>query len=154
VNETSTQVSETVASPQDGVPPLTHHHHLGLTVCDVARSEAWYTEVLGFRRAFVEPHHDGPGYAVVMNRPGTSLFIGLDHHQSNEAEDFAEHRTGLDHLAMGVEHREDLDRWAGHLDRHGVRRSKIEEGAIGPMNYAVLNFRDPDNIALELIWMP
>jgi catechol-2,3-dioxygenase len=88
-----------------------------------------------------------------MTRPGTALFLGLDHHDANAAEQFAEHRTGLDHLAIGVPLREDLDRWATHLDRLGVRRSPIEEGTVAGMDFAVLNFRDPDNIALELIWL-
>ena len=152
MTDTGTQATTTVT--EGGCPPLTHYHHLGLTVSDVERSEAWYGAVLGFQRAFVETHPDGAGHAVAMTRPGTSLFIGLHHHQGKGAGDFAEHRTGLDHLAIGVERREDLDRWAEHLDGHAVRRSAIEECTIGPMTFAVLNFRDPDNIALELIWMP
>lgn len=144
----------TTSGTEPGPPPLTGYHHLSLTVCDVDRSEAWYRDVLGFERAFVETHPDGVGYAVVMTRPGTPLFIGLDHHEASEGEIFAEHRTGLDHFAIGVDRREDLDRWAEHLDHHDVVRSKIEDGTIGSMTFAVLNFRDPDNIALELIWMP
>jgi glyoxylase I family protein len=141
---------------EPATPPLTHYHHLGLTVCDVDRSEAWYGEVLGLQRAFVEPHHLGTGYAVVLTRPGTGLFLGLDHHESNEAERFGEHRTGLDHVAFAVERRDDLDRWAEHLDRLGVTRGEISvpHGAIGEAAFATLAFRDPDNIQLELIWMP
>ena len=151
---TDTATGPAAAGTGSGIPPLTHYHHLGLTVRDIERSEAWYGEVLGFQRDFVEPHPDGVGYCIVMSRPGTSLFIGLDRHEANEAEDFSEHRTGLDHLAIAVERREDLDRWAEHLDRLGVRRSEVEDATLGPMTFAVLNFRDPDNIALELIWMP
>ena len=133
-------------------PPLTHYHHLGLTVTDLERSEAWYREILGFERAFVEPHLGGTGYAVVMTRPGTSLFLGLDFHQGNDGEPFGEHRTGLDHISIGVDTREDLDVWVEHLDRRGVAHSAINDGA-EPFPHATLIVRDPDNIQLELMWM-
>ena len=73
---TATQVPPTTRS----APALIGLQHLGLTVRDVVASEAWYTKVLGLVRAFVEPHGAGDGYAVVMTRPGTGLFMGLDHH--------------------------------------------------------------------------
>lgn len=133
-------------------PAVTGYHHLGLTVSDVDRSEAWYGEVFGFQRAFVEPHHEGTGYAVVMTIPGTPLFLGLDKHDAHEGERFAEHRTGLDHLAIGVAAREKLDRWAGHLAALGVAHDGITD-ITEPFPAATLCFRDPDNIALELMWM-
>jgi catechol-2,3-dioxygenase len=133
-------------------PAVTGYHHLGLTVCDVDRSEQWYGRVFGFQRAFVEPHHEGTGYAVVMNVPGTSLFLGLDKHDAHEGEQFAEHRTGLDHLAICVATREALDTWVGHLDALGVEHSGITDIS-EPFPAATLCFRDPDNIALELMWM-
>jgi catechol 2,3-dioxygenase-like lactoylglutathione lyase family enzyme len=81
------------------------------------------------------------------------LFLGLHHHDCNDSAQFGEHRTGLDHIGIAVDNREDIDRWAEHLDRHGVRRSEPVDGKIGDAAYTVLNFRDPDNIALELFWM-
>jgi glyoxylase I family protein len=101
----------------------------------------------------VEPHHQGTGYAVVMARPDTALFLGLDHHTVHDGEAFGEHRTGLDHFAIGVERREDLDAWVEHFDRLGVAHSEINDRD-EPFRYATLIFRDPDNIQLELIWMP
>lgn len=105
-----------------------------------------------FQRAFVEPHYEGTGYAVVMTIPGTSIFMGLDKHDAHQGERFEEHRTGLDHLAIGVATREDLDGWVEHLDALGVEHSKINE-LTEPFPAATLCFRDPDNIALELAWM-
>jgi catechol-2,3-dioxygenase len=57
----------------------------------------------------------------------------------------------LDHVAIHVERREDLDRWAEHFDRLSVSRGQITD-ASEPFPYATLVFRDPDNIQLELIW--
>lgn len=133
-------------------PGVTAYHHLGLTVGDVDRSEAWYGQVFGFQRAFVEPHNGGSGYAVVMTIPGTSIFMGLDKHAAHQGERFEEHRTGLDHLAIGVATRDDLDHWVEHLDALGVEHSPIHDIA-EPFPAATLCLRDPDNIALELMWM-
>jgi glyoxylase I family protein len=133
-------------------PAVTGYHHLGLTVCDVDRSEEWYGKVFGFQRVFVEPHNGGTGYAVVMNIPGTPVFMGLDKHDAHQGEQFEEHRTGLDHLAIGVAAREDLDRWVEHLDALGIEHREIND-ITEPFPAATLCFRDPDNIALELMWM-
>lgn len=124
-------------------------YHLSLTVTDVAASEAWYRRVLGLERAMVEDHEGG--YAVVLNRPGTSLFIGLHHHDGNGGERFDEVHTGLDHLAVHVESRGELDRWVEHFDRLGVPHGEISESTV-PFPYALVAFRDPDNIQLEMIW--
>ena len=147
-----TAVSEAARPTTSAVPGFSSYHHLGLTVRDIAASEQWYTQVLGFVRAFVEPHHNGTGYAVVMNRPGTHVFLGLDHHVDTEPAPFAANRAGLDHLAIGVDERADLDAWVAHLDERGVEHGGIVE-ASEPMPHAVLNFRDPDGIALELLWL-
>ena len=149
---TDTKPATNAAELDAGLPPLTGFHHVGLTVRDVEASEAWYARVLGFQRVFVEPHNGGTGYCVVMIRPGTTLDIGLDHHDGNAGEAFGEQRTGLDHLSIAVERREDLDAWAAHLDRVGVAHGEIAQREYGQIACATLCFRDPDNIQLELIW--
>ena len=77
-----------LTAPIRPVPTLTGLSHLGLTVRDIVASEAWYTQVLGLVRAFVEPHGTGDGYAVVMTRRGTGLFVGLDFHPDADREIF------------------------------------------------------------------
>lgn len=136
---------------QQAVPMITGLHHAGLTVRDVKASEQWYERVLGMTRAFVEPHDNDTGYAVVMTRPGTGLLIGLDHHADADGHVFEERRTGLDHLSLQVETREDLDLWAAHLDALGVKRAAVHV-ATEPFPFALIVFRDPDEIQLELMW--
>ncbi len=133
-------------------PSLTGISHVGLTVRDVASSEAFYTGVIGLVRVFVEPHSLGDGHTVVMTRPGTALFLGLDHHPDADRQLFSERRTGLDHLALAVSSREDLDRWGSHLDTHGVAHSSIVE-VDEPSPHAQMTFRDPDGIPVELFWL-
>ena len=65
---------------------------------------------------------------------------------------FSERRTGLDHLALAVESRPDLDAWADHLDALGIDHSPIVE--VGePSPHAQMTFRDPDGIPIEVFWM-
>jgi glyoxylase I family protein len=59
---------------------------------------------------------------------------------------FDEDRTGLDHLAFRVDSKPELDSAAAHLDDLGVPHEPIKDIGIA----YVLEFRDPDNIALEL----
>ena len=137
---------------QRAVPPLTGVHHLGLTVRDVVASEAWYSRVLGLVRAFVEPHGTGNGYTVVMTRPGTALFVGLDHHPDADRELFSPLRTGLDHLALELASRAELDDWISHLEAQGVEHGTLSEGA-EPAPHAMVVFGDPDGIPIELFWI-
>jgi glyoxylase I family protein len=133
------------------IPAVTGLQHLGLTVRDIDASEAWYSQVLGLVRVFVEPHGTGDGYAVVMTRPGTGLFLGLDHHPEADGEMFSPLRTGLDHLALQVTSRAALDEWSSHLDALGVEHGEVAE-TTGPAAHAVLGLRDPDGIPIELFW--
>ena len=80
----------------------------------------WYTETLGLVQAFVEKHDNDAGYAVVLTRPGTSFFLGLDHHEDADRQTFDPRRTGLDHFALAVASSEEVHAWAGHLDSLGV----------------------------------
>jgi len=134
------------------MPALQALHHVSLTVSDIERSEAWYSGVLGFERLMVEPHHGGTGYAVVLHRPGTPIFIGLEHHTTGARASFDERNTGLDHVAIGVVDRAELDRWVEHLDAAGVAHSGVNH-IEQPFPFATLIIRDPDNIQLELTWM-
>lgn len=140
------------ASPSSrAVPTVTGISHVGLTVRDIVASEAWYTKVLGLVRAFVEPHPTGDGYAIVMTRPGTGLFIGLDHHPDAEGQRFSPLRTGLDHVAFQLAARGDIDHWITHLDAMGVDHEPLFETS-EPAPHAIVLVRDPDGIPIELFW--
>ncbi|SRX94257.1 glyoxalase/bleomycin resistance protein/dioxygenase [Pseudonocardia dioxanivorans] [Mycobacterium shimoidei] len=71
------------------------------------------------------------------------LLIGLRPVASDR---FDENRVGLDHLAFRCTDKDELDAAARHLDELGVDHGPVKD--IGP-SY-ILEFRDPDNIALEL----
>ena len=87
-----------------------------------------------------------------MTRPGTGLFVGLDHHPDADREMFSALRTGLDHLALrGRPAGKAIDEWINHLDAIGVEHEALFEIA-EPVPHALVVFRDPDGIPIELFW--
>lgn len=124
--------------------------HVRLTVTDIERSKAFYDDVLGLPVA-VELPADADAqtreqlsflYGGVIYKLGDGLF-GL---RPVGADEFAENRTGLDHLSFAMSSREDLEQAAAILERRGASHEGIKDIGAG----YILEFRDPDNIALEL----
>jgi catechol 2,3-dioxygenase-like lactoylglutathione lyase family enzyme len=145
--------TRTEASPSPRtIPAVDGISHVGLTVRDITASEAWYAEAFGLVRAFAEPHPTGGGYAVVMTRPGTALFVGLEHHPEVDGAQFTPRRTGLDHVALHVTNREDLDEWIRHFNAIGIAHEELVEVA-EPVPHALVLVRDPDGIPIELFWV-
>ena len=132
-------------------------HHLRLTVTDVDRSRAFYTELLGFQIAMDappppdDPHHDLTveilqGGIVMVN--GDTL-IGLRPVDADRAGDrFDPFRCGLDHLSFGVPDKADLHAAVRAFQERGVEHGGITD--LPPFGIAVLPFKDPDGVALEL----
>ena len=131
------------------MPALTGIHHVSVTVTDLERSVPWYSEVLGLTKLMEERHPDGEGYAIVLGKPDWSMCVGLHTHPTNAGETFAESRTGLDHVGFLVSNRAELDAWQLRLADLEVTQSPITDRD----GYAVLVFRDPDNIQLEFMSM-
>ncbi len=139
--------------------PVGAIHHLRLTVTDVARSKAFYTEVLGFTVAVEEPpppgdeHHEAiaeslQGGVIMMH---DAMFIGLrpiDDEWASAADRFDPLRVGLDHLSFSVPTRADLEAAAQLLEERGIEHGPIRE--LVPLGLCFLAFFDPDGIALEL----
>jgi glyoxylase I family protein len=132
------------------MPNITGFSHIELTVRDVDRSATWYQRVLGMQLLIAYSQHPTTGVnarIVHLFHPATELVIGLMQHEQGAADDvFSESRIGLDHLSFAVESRAELQAWAEHLETNEVEHSPIRDHAYG----AVLVFRDPDNIQLEL----
>jgi glyoxylase I family protein len=131
------------------MPDVSGIHHVSVTVTDLERSVPWYSELLGLTKLMEEPHPDGNGYTVVLGKPDWSMCVGLHTHPTNEHERFSESRTGLDHIGFMVSGRAELDAWESSLAERGVEHSPVNDQG----GYAVLVFRDPDNIQLEFMSM-
>jgi glyoxylase I family protein len=121
--------------------------HVAVTVSDLARSEAWYTKLLGAEPVLDED--TGPFRHIVYAIGGTLLGLhGFPDLQTSDA--FDERRPGLDHIAFGCADRAELEAWAARLDELGVTHGGVIDAHYG----SGLSFRDPDNIALELFAPP
>ncbi|WP_327141054.1 VOC family protein [Nocardia sp. NBC_01327] len=125
--------------------------HLRLTVCDIERSRAFYEKVFGWPVAL-----EVPADADAETRERLSFLYGgviyrMEHGMIGlrpaGTDRFDENRVGLDHLAFPVGSLAELKSAAAHLDACGVVHEEIKD--IG-LSY-ILEFRDPDNIALELV---
>jgi glyoxylase I family protein len=124
--------------------------HVRLTVTDIERSRQFYESVFGWRVLIESPEgadaatREALGFlfgGVIYDLGGA--LIGL---RPVAADRFHEDRCGLDHMAFRVTSKDELDEAAAHLDQLGVDHEPVKD--IGP-SY-ILEFRDPDNIALEL----
>lgn len=124
--------------------------HVRLTVTDIERSRAFYDAVFGLPVAFELPPDADEStrqqlsflFGGVIYQLGDSLF-GL----RPVAEDsFDEDRVGLDHVSFALDSRADLEQAVSVLDGLGVAHEDIKDIGAG----CILEFRDPDGIALEL----
>lgn len=119
-------------------------HHLTLTVTDVARALAFYTELLGFQKAA------DYGLRAVLSNGSTLLVIGpaSDPGQAINDDCFNENRVGLDHVSLSVNSRADLETAIRLFDERNVAHGEIKD--LEAFGICVLAFRDPDNIQIEL----
>jgi catechol 2,3-dioxygenase-like lactoylglutathione lyase family enzyme len=127
------------------MPEITGLYYVGLSVRDIRRSAAWYTELLDLTTVLERIADDGRAGEVLLRHPGTGMLLGLLAHSANPGDAFSEFRTGLDHLEFGVADRQALEAWMARLDHLAIVHSPIKER---PTAF-ILTFRDPDNIQLE-----
>jgi len=125
--------------------------HVRLTVTDIARSREFYDSVFGWP-VLLEVPDDADAetrdklwflFGGVIYRAG-EILVGLRPVGSDR---FDENRVGLDHLAFRLNTKDELEAAATHLDELGIAHGPIKDIGISH----ILEFRDPDNIALELI---
>ena len=128
-------------------------HHLGLTVRDVERSAAWYTTVLGFERIGEFAAPGGERRKVFLQHPNVDVRVGLTEHRAGPSDEFDETRVGLDHLAFRAGSAGELDEWQARLAKLAVPHTPVAS-ANSIAGAAVLVFRDPDNIQLEIFFDP
>lgn len=125
------------------MPELTGFSHVALTVRDVSRSKAFYSDVFGLQPMFEADT------AFIGMHPSTGMVLGLRTHDGATTDEFTHLRTGLDHLGFAVSGKDELEEWQKRLDELGASYTPIEKSDFGWH----LNFRDPDNIPLEFFYL-
>ena len=132
--------------------PVTGFAHVRLTVTDIERSRAFYDAVFGFQVAYELPSGADAAtrqalgflYGGVIYTFGGGL-LGL-RPVAPGGDRFSEDRSGLDHLCFTVASLADLETAIAVLDGLGVEHGQVKN--LGEVS--ILEFRDPDGIALEL----
>jgi catechol 2,3-dioxygenase-like lactoylglutathione lyase family enzyme len=120
---------------------LSGFSHVALTVTDLTASRSFYADVLGL------PVLDSSETycALLTGSTDLSVLILTTHDQTLPGA-FSEFRAGLDHVSFAVPDAGALGWWEERLRERAVpcdaRRSEWGHH---------LNFRDPDNIAVELV---
>lgn len=124
--------------------------HVRLTVSDIEQSRRFYESVFNWPVLIEIPEN-----ADAATREQLSFLFGGVIYDMGGAlialrpvatDRFHEDRCGLDHIAFRSADKAELDAAALHLDDLGIDHEPVKD--IGP-SY-ILEFRDPDNIALEL----
>ena len=124
--------------------------HVRLTVSDIERSRQFYESVFGWPVLLEVPENAD----TATRNQLAFLFGGVIYDMGGAlialrpvaTDRFHEDRCGLDHIAFRSADKAELDSATAHLDDLGIDHEPVKD--IGP-SY-ILEFRDPDNIALEL----
>ena len=136
--------------------PVTGISHVQLVVSDLARSERWYTLVLGLERL---ASADGQ-YVALKHRPSRTvivlsvglevmpLYTAADTPAGTAAGTAAGTTCGrLDHLAFAVADGATLRDWATQLSVLGI----VHDGVVDEDGRPSLPLSDPDGICIELV---
>jgi glyoxylase I family protein len=130
------------------MPQFTRAIHVALTVRDRHESAEWYERVLGFdlvKDFTFEP--DQPGIPrMLLLHPGSRFLIALCEHRNRSGDTFDPFRTGLDHIALEVSSRDELEAWIPRLEQLGAVYSPIKD--LGHASFICI--KDPDGIPIEL----
>jgi catechol 2,3-dioxygenase-like lactoylglutathione lyase family enzyme len=130
-------------------------HHVRITVTNLERSRAFYSEVLGFE--VVAASSGSPDDAAVRNDPAqlyggvvfqtNGLLFGLRPVADTE-DRFVSERVGLDHISFTVRSRDALVQAASRLEERGIVHGEVRD--LPAFGIAILSFSDPDGVHLEL----
>jgi catechol 2,3-dioxygenase-like lactoylglutathione lyase family enzyme len=115
--------------------------HVALNVTDVARAEAFYVGVLGFREEW-RPDVDN----LYLILEGDNLAL----HKIDGAR--AAQGQALAHLGIVVKQPSDVDAWADHLRAHGV--ALLAEPRTHRDGARSLYCADPDGNAVQILYHP
>jgi glyoxylase I family protein len=114
-------------------------NHVGLYVKDIEESTKFYTENMGFRKAF--SFTDGAGHPVT--------YLQIDHNTFLEMTPAdKDHAPGFSHAGILTD---DLESTVAALQKKGL---KVEDVHLGGTKALISNTLDPNGVRLELLAYP
>jgi catechol 2,3-dioxygenase-like lactoylglutathione lyase family enzyme len=130
-------------------PPAIGLRHLALNVADVARAEAFYVGLLGFR---VEWRPDPDNLYLRLGDDNLALhrFVARDADDARAFEGARGQR--LAHLGILVARPDDVDVWAAHLHGHNV--PFLAEPRTHRDGARSFYCQDPDGNAVQILYHP
>lgn len=115
-------------------------HHLTLRASNYDRAKEFYTQKLGFDIVLEKPN------LFIFFAGGTAIAV-RGPVESTAKEPFNPFSVGMDHVALGCEERNELERVAFALNSHDIQNSGIKvDDTLGKEYIA---FKDPDMISWE-----
>jgi catechol 2,3-dioxygenase len=131
------------SSPETPIPAGTRIGHVHLKVSDLERAIEFYRDVLGFELMVRYGTQ-----AAFMSAGGYHHHIGLNTWESTGGPPPPAGTTGLYHLAVLYETREELAQAVRRVMRHGIRLDGASDHGVSEAIY----LRDPDENGIELYW--
>jgi catechol 2,3-dioxygenase len=125
------------------IDPRVRIGHVHLKVADLARSLAFYRDVLGFE--VTQRYGDG---AVFLSAGGYHHHIALNTWESRDGEPPPPGTTGLYHVAILYPERKELADALRRLQRAGIPLDGAADHGVSEALY----LRDPDGNGVELYW--
>ena len=116
-------------------------HHIAVRVSDLARSKGFYIDKLGFKAILEQPD------LVIFFAGTTAIALKGPEGKVPKGDQFNPFRVGLDHIALGCDSREELERVARALNDHAIENTGIKLDETLQKDY--IAFKDPDRISWE-----
>jgi catechol 2,3-dioxygenase-like lactoylglutathione lyase family enzyme len=131
-------VMQAIASPQQKLAGFTLNH-FGIYVKDMDESTKFYTEKMGFHKAF--SFTDGAGHPVVYLQIDRNTFLEMTPADKD-------HPAGFSHAGLLAD---DLESTVTALQKEGL---KVEDVHSGGTKARISNTLDPNGVRLELLAYP
>ncbi|MBI1870080.1 MAG: VOC family protein [Chlamydiae bacterium] len=123
-------------------PPLLGLRHIALKVKNLKSSEAFYTQVLGFK---LEWRPDAHNLYLTSGRDNLAL------HETVSLGNVSL-ESPLDHLGLLVKDPEEVDQWSVHLKKMGI--SLTQEPKTHRDGARSIYFKDPDGNLIQILYHP
>ena len=116
-------------------------HHIAIRISDMEQSKSFYIDQLGFNAVLDTPD------LLIFFAGTTAIALKGPEGKVADGDQFNPFRVGLDHIALGCDNRDELERVARALSEHNIENTGIKLDETLQKDYVA--FKDPDRISWE-----